>query len=52
MIALFDREGTMIARWPDSNKYAGQKAAPALMARLKDAPTTTFETTTLRGHAR
>jgi signal transduction histidine kinase len=47
VIALFDREGTMIAHWPDSNKYAGQKAAPSLMTHLKRArATTTFETTT------
>ena len=46
VIAVFDREGTIIARWPDSNKYAGQKAVPSLMERLKAAPTTTFETTT------
>jgi len=47
VIALFDREGTIIARWPDSNRFAGQKAAPSLMARLKNVPKTTFETTTL-----
>ena len=47
VIALLDREGTIIAHWPNSNKYAGQKAAPSLMTHLKTAPaTTTFETTT------
>ncbi|MBN9088060.1 MAG: response regulator [Reyranella sp.] len=49
VIALIDRVGTVIARWPDSNKYAGQKVVPELLARLKDAPETTFETRTFEG---
>ena len=49
VIALIDRAGTVIARWPDSNKYAGQKVVPELLARLKDAPETTFETRTFEG---
>jgi signal transduction histidine kinase len=51
VIALMDREGTVIARWPDSNKYAGQKVVPELLARLKDAPEITFETRTFEGAA-
>src|SRR6185436_20061332 len=49
VIAVVDREGTVVARWPDSNRYAGKKVAPELLARLKQAPETTFETTTFDG---
>ena len=49
VIELFDREGTLIARAPDSNKYSGQKVAPELASRLKNAPATTFETRTFEG---
>jgi signal transduction histidine kinase len=51
VIALIDREGTVIARWPDSNKYSGQKVVPELLARLKDAPEETFETRTFEGNS-
>jgi len=49
VIAVIDREGTVIARWPDSNKYAGQKVVPELLSRLKDVPQKTFETHTFEG---
>jgi signal transduction histidine kinase len=51
VIAVIDRDGTVIARWPDSNKYAGRKVVPELLARLKEAPETTFETHTFEGTA-
>jgi signal transduction histidine kinase/CheY-like chemotaxis protein len=49
VLAIIDREGTVIARWPDSSKYAGQKAAPSLQAHLKNSAETAFETTTFDG---
>ena len=49
VIAVIDREGTMIAYWPDSNRHAGKKVPPELMARLKRAPESTFEATTPDG---
>jgi signal transduction histidine kinase len=49
VISVIDREGTVIARWPDSNKYAGQKVVPELLERLKNAPEHTFETRTFEG---
>jgi signal transduction histidine kinase len=49
VLAVIDREGTVIARWPDSNKYAGQKVVPEMMARLKDPPGRPFETRTFEG---
>jgi signal transduction histidine kinase len=49
VIAVIDRKGTVIARWPDSNKYAGQKVVPELLARLKEVPDEPFETRTFEG---
>jgi signal transduction histidine kinase len=49
VVALLDRDGTIIARLPDSNKYAGQKASPTLLANFKEAPNKTFESTTFDG---
>ena len=49
VLAVIDRDGTVIARWPDSNKYAGQKVVPELLARLKDPPDEPFETRTFEG---
>jgi len=51
VIALVDREGTVIARSPDSGLYAGQKVVPELLARLKDPPQEPFETHTFEGEA-
>jgi signal transduction histidine kinase len=51
VIALVDREGTVIARSPDSNLYAGQKVVPELLAKLKDPPREPFETHTFDGKA-
>jgi signal transduction histidine kinase len=49
VIAVIDRTGTVIARWPDSNKYAGQKVVADLRARLDAAPEYTFESHTFEG---
>jgi signal transduction histidine kinase len=49
IIALLDRDGTIIARWPESSRYTGQKAPPSLLARLRTDAETTFEATTFDG---
>ena len=49
VLAVIDRDGTVIARWPDSNKYAGQKVVPELMTRLKNPPDEPFVTRTFEG---
>jgi len=51
VLAVIDRDGTVIARWPDSNKYAGQRVVPELMSKLKDPPDTPFETRTFEGNS-
>jgi signal transduction histidine kinase len=49
IVALVDRDGTIIARWPDSSKYAGTKAVPALLERLGREGEGVFESKSLDG---
>ncbi len=49
IVALVDRGGTIIARWPDSSKFAGTKAVPALLERLGREGEGVFESKSLDG---
>jgi signal transduction histidine kinase len=49
VVVLLDRAGTIVARWPDSSKYAGNKTVPELYEKIGHEPDGTFETVTFEG---
>lgn len=47
--AIFDSQGTIVARTHDADRFVGQKGAPALVQRLVQVPEGRVETDTLEG---
>src|SRR5262249_37802211 len=48
-VAVFDREGTVIARSRDNEQFVGRPASPSLYAGLMNRFEGTFDTTTFDG---
>lgn len=47
--AIFDRNGTIVARTHDPQRYVGQRGGPALVEGIKHSPEGTIPTQTLEG---
>ncbi|MET0264873.1 MAG: diguanylate cyclase [Duganella sp.] len=47
--SVLDREGSVVARSAEPERFVGHKALPKVMAHLRDAPEQAFETHTLDG---
>jgi signal transduction histidine kinase/ActR/RegA family two-component response regulator len=49
VVSILDRQGVVVARWPSTGQFVGEKATPDLLAQLRQAPEGISDSRSLEG---